>query len=294
MSNTFEYLRPASILEACELKAKFGKSASFWAGGTDLLLEWRNGIAQFEYCIDLSYLSDLDHIKQKNGLVHIGSLTRISSLEKHSEFPNWASVLQEVALQFATPQIRNTATIGGNLCHAVPSADYAIALLTLDAEVTLKSLSGERNIPMDEFFTGVKATSLEEDELLTEIRIPTPPSQTEVSFLRITRTTVDIALVNVAVRLTIDDAGLIDEARIALGAVAPTPFRSTSAEALLVGKDISAINNELISEVGRQAAEDTRPITDVRASAAYRREVSKVLVKRGLEQVLENLGGKVA
>jgi len=294
VTKTFEYLRAASIIEACELKAKFGKSASFWAGGTDLLLAWRAGAVAFDHCIDLSYLSNLRYIKPENGYTNIGALTPIAALETYTGFEDGLSVLLDVASQFATPQIRNIATLGGNMCHAVPSADFAIPLFALDAEVKLKSVGGERILPIEAFFIDVKQTALRDDELLIEIKIPHPPPRSELSFQRITRTTVDIALVNAAIRLTIDEGERITQPRIALGAVAPVPFRSKAAEELLFGKHINELDPETLDQVGERAAVDTRPISDVRTSAAYRKQVSKVLVKRGLEQVLGKLGGQVA
>jgi len=259
-----------------------------------LLLAWKRGAVNFDYCIDLTYLPELRYIKPENGHTTIGALTPIAALETYTGFEDGLSVLLDVASQFATPQIRNIATLGGNLCHAVPSADFAIPLLALDAEVKLKSVSGERTLPIEAFFKDVKQTALRHDELLIEIIIPHPPPRSELSFQRITRTTVDIALVNAAVRLTIDEGERITQARIALGAVAPVPFRSKAAEELLLGKHTNELDPETLDQVGERAAADTRTISDVRTSAAYRKQVSKVLVVRGLEKVLENLGGQVA
>jgi carbon-monoxide dehydrogenase medium subunit len=292
MKRSFEYLRPTSPEGACAQKAKYKQKAQFWAGGTDLLLAWRRGAVEFDYCIDLTYLPELRYIRPENGHTTIGALTPIAALETYSGFDEGLSVLLDVASQFATPQIRNIATLGGNLCHAVPSADFAVALFALDAEVKLKSVGGERTLPIEAFFKDVKQTALRDDELLVEIKIPHPPPGSELSFQRITRTTIDIALVNAAVRLTIDEAGRIGQARIALGAVAPVPFRSKAAEELLIGKNINELDPETLGQVGERAAADTRPISDVRTSAAYRKQVSKVLVVRGLEQVLEKLGGR--
>jgi carbon-monoxide dehydrogenase medium subunit len=288
MARSFKYLRPSSPQEACELKSKYGQEAVFWAGGTDLLLEWRQGAASFEYCIDLSYLSDLRYIRQDKGQTTIGALSTIASLETHSWFGT-GSVLSKVAHHFATPQIRNIATLGGNLCHAVPSADYAVLLIALDAEVRSLAISGGRTLPLKAFFKDVKQTVLDKDELLVEILIPPPLQRSTCTFQRVGRAAVDIALVNVAVCLTIDEQNRITQARIALGAVAPTPIQSETAEELLIGNRIFEIRDELLMQVGERAAADTRPISDVRTSAAYRREASKVLVKRALVEALGQL-----
>jgi len=292
MMRSFEYLRPTSPEGACEQKAKYKQKAQFWAGGTDLLLAWRAGAVEFDYCIDLTYLSSLRYIKPENGHTTIGALTPIAALETYSGFEDGLSVLLDVASQFATPQIRTIATLGGNLCHAVPSADFAIPLLALDAEVKLKSVGGERTLPIEAFFKDVKQTALRDDELLVEIKIPHPPPRFACAFQRVSRTVVDIALVNAAVSLTIDEGDRIVQARIALGAVAPVPFRSKAAEELLLGKNINELDPETLDQIGKRAAADTRPISDVRTSAAYRKQVSKVLVVRGLERVLEKLGGR--
>jgi carbon-monoxide dehydrogenase medium subunit len=289
MAQSFQFLQPNSPQEACVLKAKYGRKAVFWAGGTDLILEWRRGVVNFEYCINLSNLNDLRYIRQEEKHTSIGALTTITSLEKHRGFNNGLSVLPQVAYNFATPQIRNTATLGGNLCHAVPSADYAAPLIALDTKVRLLAVSGERTLPLIAFFKDVKQTALEKDELLVEVLIPTPPPLTACTFKRVGRSSVDIALVNTAVRLTMDKKERIINARIALGAVAPVPFRSESAEELLIGHQFYEIKDEFLEKVGDQAAADTRPISDVRTNAAYRREVTRVLVKRALAEVLEQI-----
>ncbi len=289
MIQTFQYLQPKSPREACKLKAKYGQKAVFWAGGTDLLLEWKGGAANFEYCINLSNLNDLSYIHEGKKQTNVGALTTIGFIENYSGFNHSLSVLPQVALDFATPQIRNTATVGGNLCHAVPSADYALPLIALSAQVKILAVSGERTMPLTDFFIGVKQTALEIDELLIEISIPSPPPHTVCTFQRVGRSSVDIALVNVAVSLTLDKKEKISQARIALGAVAPTPFRSESAEELLIGHPIQDLNVEFLEKVGRQAAAGTRPISDVRTSASYRKEISKVLVKRALVEALRQL-----
>jgi carbon-monoxide dehydrogenase medium subunit len=263
----------------------------FWAGGTDLLLAWKRGAVDFDHCIDLTYLSDLRYINSENGGTAIGALTPIAALETYTQFADGLGVLREVATKFATPQIRTTATLGGNLCHAVPSADYAVPLLALDAEVKLMSVEGERVLPIEDFFKDVKQTALRPDELLVEIKIPHPLPRSACSFQRVTRTSVDIALVNAAVRLTLDEKERVSQARIALGAVAPVPFRSKAAEEMLIGQALEEVGEEQLDNVGKRAAEDTRPISDVRTTAAYRKHVSGVLVQRALAEAIRRLKG---
>jgi carbon-monoxide dehydrogenase medium subunit len=275
------------------MKAQYNHNAVFWAGGTDLLLNWQRGTVDFEYCIDLSYLDDLRYIRKDERGTAIGALVNIASLAANKNIDNGQVLLQSVASQFATPQIRNVATLGGNICHAVPSADFAAPLLALDAELKIMSVSGERTLPVAEFFKNVKQTALHQDELLVEIWVPHLPPHSECTFQRITRTSVDIALVNVAVRMTVNEEGSIILARIALGAVAPTPIRSLATEEMLIGMRIDEINDHTLEQVSARAAADTRPISDVRTSATYRKQVGKVLVKRNLNQVIKMLGRRV-
>jgi len=256
---------------------------------TDLLLQWRQGAADFEYCIDLSGLSDLRRIRTDGQATHIGGLVTIASLQASEHLGAHFPVLVEMAGRFATPQIRNLATLGGNLCHAVPSADSAPPLIALDAEVVLLSASGERTLPLESFFTGAKQTALREGELLVEIRIPGPQPHSACAFERVARSVVDISLASAACRLAVDQRQRISQARVVLGAVAPTPLRSRGAEELLEGTHIDRVTDELLAQTGERAAADTRPISDVRTTAAYRKHMSNVLTRRAIEAAVRRL-----
>ena len=290
MTRSFQHLRPNTPREACELKARHGGRAVFWAGGTDLLLQWRRGAIDFEYCIDLSDLDDLRQIRNNDGVTTIGALATIVSLQTHESLGRDFPVLLDMADRFATPQIRNIATVGGNLCHGVPSADSAPPLIALGAEVKLVSLERERILPIESFFEGPKKTALREGEMLAEISIQRLPERSACTFERMARSYVDIALASVACRLTVDDEDRISQARIVLGAVAPVPLRSTGAEDLLIGIPLSDVTEELLDEVAGRAAADTRPISDVRTSAAYRKHMSAVLAKRAVADAARRLG----
>jgi len=290
MVRTFQHLRPGSPREACALKAEHGPDAAFWAGGTDLLLEWRRGAADFGYCIDLSGLTELRLIRAVDDGVAIGALATIASLQAHESLGRDFPVLLDMADRFATPQIRNVATVGGNLCHAVPSADCAPPLIALDAEVTILSAAGERTLPLESFFEGPKKTALGEGEMLAEIRVSRPAPRSVCTFERMARSHVDIALASAACRLTVDDDSMVSEARVVLGAVAPVPLRVVAAEELLVGVPLTAVTDDLLDEVAERAAADARPISDVRTSAAYRKHVSGVLVKRAAAEAVRRLG----
>ncbi|MCF8090636.1 MAG: FAD binding domain-containing protein, partial [Desulfotignum sp.] len=192
-----------------------------------------------------------------------------------------------------TPQIRNTATIGGNICRAAPSADMAPPLLVLDAEMKFVSASGERWVAMDAFFLDLNQTALEENELLAEIKVPIPPVETASCFLKIGRTVIDIAIVNMAARMTMDDRGILTDVRIAFGAVAPTPLRIKAAEEILLGTDVSTIDDTLVGKVSNKVGDEIKPITDVRGTAEYRREISRVLTKRAIENIIQTLQGRL-
>jgi carbon-monoxide dehydrogenase medium subunit len=193
-----------------------------------------------------------------------------------------------------TPQTRTIATVGGNLCHAAPSADLSPLLLALDAEAVLAAPTGERSISLEDFIRGPNETALADDEILVEVRVPLPTRRREACYRRVARTSVDIALTGVAVALTSDGEGRIADARIALCAVAPVPLRSRAAEEVLVGAELSTFDGALSAAAGERAAADARPITDLRASAEYRREMVRVLTRRAICEVVGKLAGGAA
>jgi carbon-monoxide dehydrogenase medium subunit len=278
-----KYFRPATIKEALLLLDKYGGRAKPIAGGTDLLVAKPRHV---EYLVDISRLP-LSYIKSDDNTlgINIGALTTLRNIEtcKLFEDENFKvfSILADVAHKMGYATTRNIATIGGNVCNAVPSADFPPILIALNAEANIASLDGERKVPIEEFITGVRNTVLKSNELLIEIQLPQQPPYSGAAFLKLGRVNTDIALVNVAVRVTINRDKTCKDIRIVLGAVGPTPIRVTRAENLLKGKKIE---DSAIKKVSDIASEDIKPISDVRASAEYRREVSKVLVERALKQ----------
>ena len=263
--------------------ARFGEKARIVAGATDLIVER----PEVERLVDISSLP-LDYIQKDGDGLRIGTLTTVESLRRSEMLNGPYSVLVEVASQFGHRNVRNLATIGGNLCSSVPSADMATPLMALDSSAHIASLRGERTVPLGEFFVFVRENALEEDEMLIEVQVPPQPTRTGTAFAKIGRTSVDIALVNVAVRLTLGEDDICSDVRIALGSVAPTPMRSARAEGLLRGK---RLDEALIDEAAKVASEEIRPISDVRSSAEYRRDASKVLTKRCILRALERARG---
>ena len=273
-----EYHRPKNLREATFLLFKLGEKGAVIAGGTDLLIQKPEGI---QCIVDISGLG-LDYIKNNEEGFSIGASTPISSVQAYPFFCTGPYILlSEAAENLATATIRNRATVGGNLCNASPAADLAVPLLVLDATLIAIGPKGEREIPIDEFFRDVNITVLSKGEVLKEVRIPSSPKNVGTCFIKLRRhmTAIDIAVVNVAT-CVVCRKGICEDAKIALGAVAPRPIRARSAEALLEKKRVS---EQVIEEVSRAAAADSKPIDDIRASAAYRKLMVEVLVRRALE-----------
>jgi carbon-monoxide dehydrogenase medium subunit len=288
MWRPFEYHRPPTLNAAFEILSKYRDEAAIFAGGTDMLVNMRAGDIRPKHLVDVKAIPELGRIRHENGGLTIGSAVTWSTLARSEIIKKEFGIFFESAAVFASPQIRNTATIGGNICRASPSCDMGPPLLVLNAMLTAASKKGERTIPIEEFFVDPQKTCLERGEILREIRIATPPKGLGTAFLKIRRTGFDIALVNVAVALTVSNR-MFQDVRIALGSVAPTPIRALKAEEHLNRKTCA---DEEIDEAAETAARETRPISDLRGSAEYRREVSRVLVKRAVKTALQKVGGK--
>ena len=276
-----EYFRPKTIKEALSMLSEYGRHGKVIAGGTDVMVERP---PETKFFIDIASLS-LAYIKKCDGnWTSIGALTTASAIEESNALRRGSlSVLSEASRLFAYNGVRNLATIGGNICSAVPSADFPPALIALKAKVRIIGPGGEREVVLDSFFVGPRKTVLEVDELLTEIVIPDPPNHSGTVFLKSSRTSVDLAIVNVATSIQLDESGLCREARVALGAVAPTPLRATKSEKVLLGQKMDL---SVMEEAAHIAAQEITPISDVRASAEYRKQLSEVLVKRALQEAL--------
>ena len=294
MRASFEYLRPSSPIEAANMKAEHGDRACFWAGGTDLVLLWQRSQIDLDYCIDLTRLTELDDITCDDDSIRIGAMTSLATLERAAARHHLLTMLSDVTKLMCTPQSRTIATVGGNLCNASPAADLSPAFVAVNAEARIVGAAGERGILLEDFFEGVNATALDEGELLQEIVIPLPAGRIDATYRRIDRTVVDIALVNAAASVTVDAANRVTQTRIALGAVAPVILRSPEAEAMLDGADITQVDGALLDKMGARAAEDAKPISDVRASAAYRTQMVRVMTRRALEDSIRKLGGTVS
>ena len=285
MNVGFDYLTPKTTKEACFWLSKYGNKAKVIAGGTDLLVAVRDRKITPQCIIDLKAIPDLDyiHYTDRKGL-RIGALATIYDVESSPMIQERFPILASAAQQMASPQIRNMGTMVGNLCNAAPSADLAPSLIGLEAKARISGLNGERVVTVEEFFVGPGENVLQTGEILTEIEVPRPRANTRGVYLKTAAgITISIAIVGVAVIVNLDAKGTnIVDARIVLGAVAPTPIRARRAEAIIIGK---AINDELIEKAAQAAAEEAKPISDIRGSANYRSKMVKVLTNRAIGQV---------
>lgn len=282
----FEYLEPANIPEAIALLERYDGKAKIIAGGTDLLVQMRRRTIKPEYVINIGNIQGLDYIRydEKEGL-KIGALTTIRTLERSAEVQQRYPVIPQAASRMASVGVRNLATLGGNLCNAAPSADTAPALIALSARAKIVGPKGERVVLLEDFFTGPGSTILGKGEILTEIQVPVLQPRTGTTYLKHDiRGTLDLAIVGVAAAITLEPRReLCQEAKVVLGAVAPTPMRARQAEEILNGKEI---DDTLIEKSAQVASDESQPITDVRAPADYRSEMVKVFTRRAIKEAL--------
>jgi len=279
----FQFLQPLTIQEATALFAEYDGEAKVIAGGTDLINLIRTKAIRPPYVVDIGRIPGLDHVRyDANGALIIGALAIIRNLETSNDVKQRHPVIAQAAGQLGSVAIRNVGTIGGNLCHASPAADTAPALIALGAKAKIIGPAGERTVVLEDFFTGPGQTVLQRGEILAELYVPPmSPDSKGVYLKHASRGAADLAIVGVAAVATMD-RGICRNAKIALGAVGPTPMRARNAETLLEGKETS---DALIGQAAEAAAAESRPITDVRASADYRREMVQVFTRWAIRRV---------
>ena len=284
----FHLALPRSIEDCLKLLAERGPEAKLVAGGTDLLPQMKNGLIKPAAVIDLSGVADLRVLRREDGAgLRVGASVAAREIELDPYTRSAYPALAESGALVGSVQIRNLATVGGNLCNAAPSADMAPPLMALEAEAIIAGPRGRRRVPMADFFTGVRRTVLAPDELLVELIVPAPGPHSGGQYLRHTpRRELDIAVVGVASQVTLSD-GVCRKARIALAAVAPTPIRATAAEQALEGQPLTP---QQIARAAQLAVEAARPISDQRGSADFRRHLVGVLTRRTLTTALERAG----
>jgi CO/xanthine dehydrogenase FAD-binding subunit len=280
----FDYYRPRSLREAHDLMEKFRGRAKYVAGGTDVIVRVKQRTIEPDALISLRGIHGLSGIARNRGL-SLGSMTLLRDMERDRTLGRDYPALVQAVRVLANPQIRNVATVGGNLGNSAPSADCAPPLMVLEAVLVAKGPGGEREIPMEDFFTGPGLNCLDGVEILTEIRIPEKEAHTGMAFLKIGRVRQDIAVANAAALLVLEKE-VCRKCRLAVGAVAPVPLRLRQVERAVEGR---AVSPDLLERVPGLVEQEVRPITDVRSTEDYRRIVSGVLVKRALKQALNDL-----
>ena len=286
---SFEYHEPSSLAEAVDMGARFGADGRFLAGGTDLIIQIRRGKAMPRHVVSLHRVPGLGAI-ETNGHVRLGALVTHRAIERCAVFQGRLRALVEGAEVVGGHQVRNVGTVGGNIVNASPAADVVPVLLALDAAVVCLGADGERTVALEQFLVGPGQTARRTGELVTAAHFASLPQRSATAFLKAGRRRgMEISVVCVAARLTLDAAGeRCEEARIAIGAVAPTIWRAREAERVLEGQ---ALTPALLREAGRAAAAACRPIGDVRASARYRRVLVETLVPRALARCVERIVG---
>lgn len=281
---SFEYFRPETVSEAIALLKEHGDGAKILSGGQSLIPMMKVRLARPEYLIDINRLENLQYIKEEDGFLKVGGLTREADLETSSLIRSKYPIILDTAAMIADPQVRNLATVGGNLAHGDPANDHPATMLALGAEIIATGQEGERTIPITAFFLSVFTTALEQGEILTEIRIPIPPSGSGGAYFKLERKVGDFATVGVAAQVALDGSGVCRRAGIGLTNVGATPIKAVRAEDFLLGK---TVDERQISQAAQLAAEAAQPSSDLRGPAEYKVSMVRELTKRALVRASE-------
>ena len=280
----FEYLRPKSISEAIAFLQQYGDDAKILSGGQSLIPMMKFRLARPAYLVDINRISGLSYIKEEGGSLKIGALTREYDLESSDLIRSKYPIILDTAHVIADPQVRNMATVAGNLAHGDPANDHPATMLALGAQVVATGPQGERVIPIEEFFVSLFTTALQPDEIVTEIRIPMPPAPSGGAYLKLERKVGDFATAGVAAQVTLDEKGGCQNVGIGLTNVGPTPLKAGQAENFLRGKKADQSN---IGQAAALAAADAQPSSDLRGPAEYKKGMVKELTRRALTRAVE-------
>ena len=283
----FDYHRPKLLSEALSLLEQHAGDAKILAGGQSLIPAMRFGLAVPAVLIDLNQLDDLRYVEDKGDHLAIGAMTREHALEDSDAVKRSFALLHDTAVVIADPLVRNQATVGGNIAHADPANDHPATMLAYDATVVAKGPEGERSIPIDDFFTGLFENALNDNEILVEIRIPKPVAGSGGAYTKLERKVGDYAISAAAVQLLLK-GDTVQEARSGLTNVSAVPMRAREAEATLNGKKIG---DEVIEAAGRAAAAECDPSADLRGTVEYKRDITRVMVKRSIQQAVARAKG---
>jgi carbon-monoxide dehydrogenase medium subunit len=274
----FALAEPESVPEAVEILARPDGEARIIAGGTALVPTMRLGLVTPDRLVSLHRIPGLSGIRVDKGVLEIGAMTSLAALARHGVLGSGWPLLAQAAGRVATPAIRSTATLGGNLCYAEAASDPAPALLCLDAQVRVADSVGERVVAIGEFFRGFYETAVAPGEILTGVRVPAGPTGARSGYLKFCpRSAEDKPLIGVAALLVLDAVNRVAEVRIALAGAAPTPIRARRTELVLMGEPLT---DAAIRVAAEAAAAEADPLSDLMGSAAYRREMIRVWVRR--------------
>ncbi|RPH79555.1 MAG: xanthine dehydrogenase family protein subunit M [Candidatus Rokuibacteriota bacterium] len=285
----FEYHAPTSLGEATALLARLGEDAKVLSGGQSLIPLMKLRLASPPHVIDINGIPGLAGIREADGVLRIGALTRESDLEESELVRTRYPLLHETARVIADPLVRNLATVGGNLAHGDPANDHPATMLALGAEIVATGPRGERRIPIGGFFTGPFATALDPGEILVEIRVPGPAARSGGAYVKMERKVGDFATAAVAAQLTLAADGTCQQVGIGLTNVGLTPIKATRAEAALKGQ---RPDDAAIARATKLAAEASQPAEDLRGSVEYKRDLVRVLTGRALRRALERAEGR--
>jgi aerobic carbon-monoxide dehydrogenase medium subunit len=280
---SFDYFAPTTLDEGLALLEEYGEDAKVLAGGQSLIPLMKLRFASPRALVDVNGVSGLGELEEQDGSLHIGALVRHKACERSELLRGRWATIGDAAPLISDPIVRNLGTVGGSLAHADPQGDWGSVMLAMRAEITVRGPSSTRTIPIDEFFQGPFTTALEPTEILTGVRIPDPGARSGGTYLKLERKVGDYATVGVAVHVSFSN-GSVDTAGIALTGVGPKNLRAEAAEQALAGQ---GLDDEAILEAARLAAEAAEPRTDIRGSEAYKRNVVRVFVERGLRKAGE-------
>ena len=284
----FDYHAPTSLADAIALLERYRDDAKVLSGGQSLLPLMKLRLGHAAHVVDIGRIPGLSYIKEEGGVVKIGGTTSETALEHSDLIRSKLPILVDTAAVIGDPLVRNRATVGGNLAHGDPANDHPATMLALGATIVARGKS-ERTIPIEQFFKGLFRTALAPSEILTEVRIPVPPSRSGGAYVKLERKVGDFATAGAAAQVTLGASGVIEKAGIGLTAAGPTPIKAVEAEKFLTGKKP---DDATLAEAGRLAAAAANPSADRRGGVDYKREMARVLTLRALKTAVRRAGGK--
>ena len=285
----FEYISPATLTEAVRFLNEHPEGAKVLAGGQSLIPLLKLRLAAPQVVVDIGRLKELQEIRETDDSVEIGSLVRHVEIERSELLARVCPLLPETAAEIGDMQVRNRGTFGGNLAHADPAADFPASVLALGAELFATSTLGERSITAQDFFRDLMTTALYPNEILSSIRVPKPGPRTGSAYVKMHQPASGFAIVGVASVLTLDKGGKVQDIRVGITGVASVPYRAGKVEERLRGR---ALHAKEIAQACAAAAEGVDPLSDLHASAEYRRELAAIFTRRSIEKATRRAGQK--